>query len=715
MRNHEQTMGLWLNEPLLLDPPAITRMVNEIADAGFGTVRIFLRNTNYTFRSPEMVRGAVTASRAAHARGLKIAMDFEPHVNIAMDLGRNYPDATAIKLLRVACRVQDGFWSAQVPFPGQLAAQMPIFDGVEAAFLNGEKLEDLTFNFTDVSDNYGEHDTVDELCYVEGRPGKGPGRCHVLRGRLTPGVSGELLLFVREKDLGQVDFAAPGFRQYCTETLELYREADLDGVGWDEPAIHGDWSSYRYGDRFAEFFNERCGYALRDKLQLLDGPLSPEAIGVRLDYYTMLNEALWEAQHHFIAEGARIFGKPMLTGTHHTWQGEGGSNDYRAGAVDYFRLTDGLDAGYTDCSWWDHRSVAYSYVLGQSLGRLTPSGECECNTWHAKPTVANTRYNVRLMSLMNITWFNIWYGRSSDTCLFPDHYTWETQVDSMRRHRDFQKRLAGAEPVTEIAMLHDYAAVCAVNLPVFGDLHKGLTMNLATEAIAHNLPLDFLDSRLIAESTVQNGRLQCRLGSYSIVVVPDAVVLARAVWEKLLELAAAGGKVLFAGAPPQFSEEGGDLAAEFAEKLGLPQPITFAEYHGWFTANAQPLPSCRPVRYDAVYPLSGAEVRPDFEGRPAIAVGENGNLFYFSGYEPDRELIRCCAGLYTAPVELWGNCRYRLYRREDKLLLAIISADENPLDAVLSWNDRRYRITGDEELLIELGNEVLSGPGIQMF
>jgi hypothetical protein len=53
---------------------------------------------------------------------------------------------------------------------------------------------------------------------------------------------------------------------------------------------------------------------------------------------------------------------------------DGISWDEPAGAVDYFRLNDAMDAGYTDCCWWDPASVAYSYALASSLGRLTPTG-----------------------------------------------------------------------------------------------------------------------------------------------------------------------------------------------------------------------------------------------------------------------------------------------------------------------------------------------------
>lgn len=701
MRNFEQSMGLWLNEPFLLAPELIAPAVDELADAGYEIVRIFLRESNYTWSSPRVVEAARIAAAAAHRRGMKIAMDFEPHVMIATEMGNRYPDTTAMKLVRVDGRVENGFWEVRIPIPGQIGAHSPLPDGVEAAFLDGEPVDVGQAVFANSGDNYGAGDTVDELSYVEGRPGRGPGRNWTLRGRLAAGTEGNLTIFFRVRDLGQVDFAAPAFKRYYTEILELYRDCDLDGVGWDEPAIHNDWSAYRYGDRFAEFFNARCGYALRDKLMLMEGPLTPEAVGVRLDYYQTLNEALLEAQRHFIAEGARIFGKPMISGTHHTWQGEGGSNDFRAGAVDYFRLGEILDAGYTDCSWWDHRSVSYSYLLADSLARLSPSGEAVVNTWHQKPTVRNTRYNARLMSLYRITWFNIWYGVSTDTCLFPGHHTWPEQAAGMRRNRDFLRGMGGAKPLTEIAVLHDWAAVCAVNTGVFADLHKGMVMNLATDAVDGSLPMSFVDARLIADSTIENGRLCNRSGDYGVVVVPDAPVMDRAVWEKLLAFGKAGGKVIFAGAPPTLTVEGGDLTADFGRLFGIGE-LGFARYHRWFEANGRPLPACRPTAYDAVYPLAGKRVRPDGEDRPAIVESADGNFVYFSGYQADRDVAAWCRALWTPPVKVIGDAQYRFYRNGSKICLAAIATGDSPLDLVLDDGKSLRRAGGDFTLWLEL-------------
>ena len=451
-RNHEQSMGIWINEPIFQDPASIERAVGTLADSGFGIVRLFLRNSNFTHRSPEMVDVVERAVRAAHARGLRATLDCEPHLIVGRDMGRDYPDAMGCKLVRVEGTVTDGHWVLSIDTPQGLGT-VPIFEGIEAAWLESGGLPrkvDLAFSACCEVRHYKNGEIHRDSSYAEELP-ISERKVIELRGELEGVEEGTLVAFIRFASHTLPDFWAEGFRLYFDDLLECYRHIPLDGIGWDEPAIDGDWNSYRYGRAFAQAFESMNGYRLADKLNLLGADdMTGEAVRVRLDYYRTLNEGVARAQSALIAKSRELFGPDLLFGTHHTWQGEGGINDYRAGAVDYFRLNDEMDAGYTDCCWWDQASVAYAYVLGSSLGRLTPSGEAEVNTWHTTPTVANIRSNVNLMSLMNINWFNIWFGSDTDTAMQDGHYSWPQSIAAMRAHRDLQLAIAGKVPVVDI-------------------------------------------------------------------------------------------------------------------------------------------------------------------------------------------------------------------------------------------------------------------------
>ena len=703
-RNYEQSMGLWLNERLLHHPGKIPGYVNRLADDGYEIVRLLLRKTNLPHESPVVVEAARVAAEAAHERGIRVVMDLEPHASVARALGARFPSATAIKLVPCRTRVDDGHWTLRVPVPSMIMGPEPIHDGIEAAFLDGRPIPVPEAHFEYSTDSFGYGDTRDDNDYVERKgpcqgacAGAGPSALWTLRGRLSAGTSGELLLFYRIRDLGQVDFSAPELRTYYAELLERYRDTGIDGVSWDEPGEGNDWTSYRWADAFPAFFRNLHGYDPVPRLNLLEGPLTAESARFRLDLHSAQTEALRQAQAAFLSYAARILGRPLLAGNHHTWQGEGGINDYRCGESDYFRLAETLDAGYTDCSWWDQRSVRYAYHLARALARLTPTGEAVVNSWHQHPSVRSARYNARLMCLMRITWFNISFGEATDTCLYPAHRTYPIQAEAMRRNRDFLRATAGARPLTEIAVLHDWEGVCAVNLPSVAGLHKGFVMNLADLAVERSFPVEFIDTRMLAAASLHDGRLVCAAGDFSTVVVPDAVVLRRASWEALVAFGRAGGTVVFVGAPPTFTSEGDDLTKPFAELFGM-ESVPFERYHAWFEANGQPLSDGRPEAYDVVYPAEAPRSDPDAEGRPgAIVRSASGAFVWFTGYLPSRDVADFLLARWTPPVRVYSDhpVQYQFFRCGADTFLCVIALDDTPLRLILERDGALRQIEGD--------------------
>ena len=67
-RHYEQSMGLWLNEPLLHHPETIPGYIRRLADDGYEIVRLLLRKTNIPHESPLVVEAARVAAETAHAR-----------------------------------------------------------------------------------------------------------------------------------------------------------------------------------------------------------------------------------------------------------------------------------------------------------------------------------------------------------------------------------------------------------------------------------------------------------------------------------------------------------------------------------------------------------------------------------------------------------------------------------------------------------------------
>jgi hypothetical protein len=707
-RAKEQSMGIWLSEPVVLHPEKLEAAVRDLAERGFGIVRLMLRNTSFTHRSPQVVSAVGQMVKVAHELNVKVVLDCEPHATpVGHDMACEFPDALGYRLVRASAKVVDGHYRVHVPSPGTMGERAD-FLGVEAAFFQVGKemrrLSDLDYNLRQVAEPYEDGYTTIEHNYTEGRPGNPTRRVTHLSGRLEPGTSGELVIYLRFFDSRRTDVWSDGFRKYFESLIECYREIPLDGIGWDEPAIGGAWNNYISGDAFTQAFKERCGYELQDRLYLLDEPgTRPESLQVRLDYYETLNEGLVAAQKHLFEKTAEVFGDDYIGGTHHTWQGEGNIPDCRAGAVDYFRLNDNMDAGYTDCWWWDAKSVCYAYTLGSSLGRLTPTGEAEINTWDAKPTNSKTEYHVRLMSLMNVLWFNIWYGEASDTCLYPADYTWETAVREMQRHRKAQQLLAGAKPVVKVAMLHGWETVCGINRPDIAGAHKAFTLNQSTLWMNRSEAFDWIDTRLLAGAQVEGTSLLTDLGTYEILVLPFASILPRQAWEMCLEFAKAGGKIVFTGTPPAWDTEGGDLSIAFAELMEMPH-LSLERYLSGVDAVCK-LPAGRPQNLDIAYPLSGDPERllTSIENEVHGIRNPNGNVIYLTDLEPGARLLEHLEPWLPREVVCYSETiMWRLYRDGGRDCLALIARQDRKLSGIVKWGEITLELTSGLVAMVEL-------------
>ena len=685
-------MGIWINEPMFRDPERIDRAVESLADSGYGIVRLFLRNSSFTHRSPEMVATVERAVNKAHARGLRAILDCEPHNIVANDMGRQYPDAMGCKLVRVEAGVSDGHWLLKAVTPRGAAAGELTYDGIEVAVLHADgssrkvHLDGAVRQEKHAYKNGGIHR---EMNYADGVQ-ISLDKTIELRGEL-PGISkGRLVAYFRFSSHALPDFWADGLQHYFEDLLECYRHIPLDGVGWDEPAISGDWNSYLYGKAFAAAFEKLNGYQLADKLPLLDEEgMSGEAAKVRLDYYRTLNEGVARAQAHLNAKVHELWGPDLIFGTHHTWQGEGGINDYRAGAVDYFRLNDNMDAGYTDCSQWDQASVAYAYTLASSLGRLTPSGEAEVNTWHYKPTVANVRRNVPLMSLMNINWFNIWFGSDSDCIKQEGHYTWPQTVKSMQAHRKLQLAIGRKKPVADVAIWHGWEGICGWNQPGLANAQKAFCLNTSRLFIARSIAADFVDSRVLAESRIEGGHLTNRLGAYRVLIVPYALVMPRKAFEVCQAFAKAGGRIVFVGTPVAFDESGEALSADFARLLEMPE-MSAEHYMDGFDCT---FPSSRPYRIEACRQLSSALPNKLVSCEGEIHGVQAGNTVFLTDLDPQLRLIEQIED--ARPIKAHGsNLLWRLYRDASGDSLVVVSANGEPLNGIICWGQSVIEISG---------------------
>jgi hypothetical protein len=719
-RNFEQSMGMTLTNENIRQPECLKAVAQDLVNNGFEIIRPFLRLTNFTHTAPEVVHAITVLTEAAHALGARVVMDCEPHLKVALDAGLKFSDVPTRRLVCASAQVVDGRFLLHVRNPLSMGLRLD-FLGVEAAWLRDasgqmHRIDDLAYDFDGEGEIYQSGFTLKQHIYTEGRPAARLMHTH-LKGRLDNFSAGELIVYACFLDRGCIDFWSDGFRRYNDDLVEQYRDSGLDGIGWDEPAIEGTWSNYLYGEAFAAAFQSRKGYSLTDKLYLLDERGgSPESVQVRLDYYETLNEGVFTAQKNLISKSREVFGDNLIFGSHHTWQGEGGGNDYRCGAVDYFRLNDNMDAGYTDCCWWDPKSVIYVYNLASSLGRLTESGEAEVNTWHWKATNAMVEYNARLITLFKVTWFNIFYGDSSEVTRYPAHYTWDLTTKETIRNRKMLRQIGKAEPVAEVAMLHGWETVCGVNRADIANAHKAYCLNQATEFFERNIAFDWVDTRLLESATVAADCLKTQLGSYRILVLPYASILPPKAWQIVREFGAAGGKVVFVGPPPALTTEGECLVGEFSELFDMPE-LSLSHYLSAIDAQCD-LPDSRPDQLEVCCRLDESieRVFTNIEGEAHGIRNAAGNLCYLSDLEPGAGLVKVVEPWLQQEVRCFSDSIFwRLYREDSRSVLVLVARKDRQLVGLVEFAGKQVEFTQGTIAILEFdsGEFSVTGEGLQ--
>jgi len=631
--NLKQIMGLafspaWLNDPDLAIPDLKTTR-----DAGFGTIIGFVRHLHHTV-THEHVRQAVRRTAAnCHTLGLTLVldMDWAHWVDEFVEL---YPEMAQWTVVRGEAPCFDGRFELNMAYPGFRGVQVAEVSAAYGMTPTGERLpldvSELGIEQRSYNSQYPLPSYDDDHAYDYHRPGFGAHYTLGLTGSTEPRFR-SIIFYVSFQNMALADVAHPRYLQVQRELLQSYADTGLDGVGWDEPGKGGNFLGWKCGAGFFDFFQQRHGYELRQRLIDLDDGDGLAAVQTRRDYHDALNEMNAQAQQAFNEQAQTLFGETCFRGTHNTYSGI--NSDIRCGCVDYFRLGRTLSDAFTDTGWEQgpYGETFLHFALAEGLRKELNKSAAYCNDWSRTPRVKWYDYFSRVKSLYGVDWFAIFIGDGFNErhSLFPQDPYWQDVARNATGLNNLAEWLgAGAEPVSDTAVWFGWESLTALSSRhrYLLRLFQPSLYNLSETALDTGRFFDFVSDLALGEAWIEGDVLMINSRPYKRLIMPYAVILRPEVWAVVETAVKAAVPVVFYGPPPWQTTEGKDLTEAFAELMGI-APVPFETYMRWYAAR-KPVPSpsdWEPVHVDFSYPVEsqeGTAIRRNLEDE-VVAVGNS--------------------------------------------------------------------------------------------
>lgn len=493
-----------------------------------------------------------------------------------------------------------------------------------------------------------------------------------IKGQLSDAsFSGVMFACVTSRMTGLLDLSHPAFLKAQEEILDRLSDIPFDGFGWDEPGKGcGDPQFYRGGNGFLPLFRERCGYDLMDKIPYLacfDD--TPEAVKVRLDYYSTLAFMNYEAQRRHNDYAEKCYGRKLFFGTHQTWSGL--ISDLAAGVCDYFQMGKLLSAAWTDGSWEvDLRYIAFHLMLADSLREELGLEDAYYNDWGLSlPAVENMHFATRFKMLYHVNWFNIFYSDFSENII-------NYRLDPFRKESladrkildDFDRFLNGMCADAPIGICYDWKSFAAAP-KWLARLHYATVTNTVLSLTDSNLHGRFFSEDFLMNAELRGKELVYGRNRFKAVILPDLYVISNAAWAKLCALADQGFPVIFTGVPPMFTQDGTPLNREFADRLGI-EAFHLQDLMQAY-CETEPLPRVNEWEketYTFLYPAevtSGNAIRDGEERVIAVQSADNGMVF-MTEPDPRENLVNLLSRLIGTDDELYAEQAYtRWFTGED--------------------------------------------------
>lgn len=487
-----------------------------------------------------------------------------------------------------------------------------------------------------------------------------------VRGKLPSDFNGIIKLYITTSDISRIDHGSELLLSMQCELLNKYRDIKIDGVSWDEPGKgHSSLTSFRSGKDYLTRFKRTNGYELKDKLIYLDEfDDTPEATKLRCDYYRTLSDMHYHVQFEHNRIAKKLWGDDIILGTHHTWAGL--PADLGAGVFDHFRLGELLSEAWTDGGFDLERKISlFPFMLADSIKKGLNKPNAYYNDWCRRDDPGKYRLMNRMKTLYHINTFTNVYTDFNENMLGmkldPIKKCTEPDVNMLDSLNNF---LGDKRGESQFAIWYGWEGYVAMPKKFTRALYT-FFQNTSLFLTDASLFADYVSTDLLNAAELKDGLLCTPGGSYQALILPYARVLPDELWEKLLAWSVQGIKIMFIGPEPVMTSSG--------KKIDFGKAVGFKSYglksYDKFMLEIQPN-IYEPAFIDAVPEVQVLDER----GTSRIcdrfdrltALKNEQNIYWMPGLDPREDMISILDSWYTGQIEVYGNCIYRIFKKDDE-------------------------------------------------
>jgi alpha-L-rhamnosidase len=399
---------------------------------------------------------------------------------------------------------------------------------------------------------------------------------------------------------------------FLTITHDAYKKAlspelseQVKGIFSDEV---GMLSPIPWSDRLPEAFLERKSYSISEHLPAIFDSSWPNAYRIRYDLYDVIHQIFVDSFHKQVSDWCQKENIQYCTEVPFMRLSTQRYSDIPGGDTAHEKAGKSLEWIY------DKYLCAFRYSANAvaSLARQMGKEQCLIESFHSvgwSMTLQDAKWMLDRLAAsgINLYVFHAFYYTMESITKHdapPSHFYQNPYWEHYRKLADYAARLSVYVSKTkencDIAVLDPVPSLWSLlGNPFQGFQYEGesdkeralcdkmrLNWVYTTKTLLLNqLQFNHLDSEMLPEFVVEDGRLLKGNATYRIVVVPPSMFFEMSAYEKLKEFVSAGGFMVFLGNLPYLSLEKEESDEEVERKwkellINYPSQVSFFEEKG---------------------------------------------------------------------------------------------------------------------------------------